>query len=380
MRAPLHTPLAHVPALDGLRLACCLAVVVGHAAWGPMAGRVASFGVDVFFALSGYLITSLLLREHVRLGRVDLRAFYVRRALRILPAYYASLGVAVVLTAAVPLPFTRAFHGPSDARFFTTTLASYLMLVGNWFDTPLPSTLAVLWSVCIEEQFYLLFPPTFAISTRRAPVVVPALLGLAVAWGVRVHLAAKGDGELYRNTFAHSDGLLLGALLAQATASDTSRARAWIAHNARALEIVACTASALTLTFRGGGSPLSYWESYLASAVCATAIVAAMALGHGPVARGLALRPIAWGGTLTYAGYLVHMYAVGAAFGITRRVPFGVLETPIRLAIAIAGTFALAYVAHVAVERPFLRLKARLARGGAVTPAQAFSTPAGARR
>jgi peptidoglycan/LPS O-acetylase OafA/YrhL len=378
MRAPPQT--VHVPALDGLRLACCLAVVVGHSAWGPIAGRVASFGVDVFFALSGYLITSLLLRERARRGRADLRAFYVRRALRILPAYYASLATAFVLTWTLGAKFTRSFHGPDDARFFTTTLASYATFLGNWFDAPVPSSLAVLWSVCIEEQFYVLFPPTFAQSTRRFPVVLPALVGLGLAWAVRIYLAARLAPDLYRNTFAHADGLLLGALLAQATASDASPARAWIARNAGALELVACVASALALAFRGSGSPFSYWESFLVSAICATAIVAAMALDQGPIARLLGRKPLAWAGTLTYAGYLVHMYGVGAAFGIVRRVNFGKAEGAVRIALAIVVTFALAYVAHVVVERPFLRIKAKLGRPEAVRPAPTLSAPAVAPR
>jgi peptidoglycan/LPS O-acetylase OafA/YrhL len=352
----------HVPALDGLRLACCLAVVVGHAAWGPIAGRVASFGVDVFFALSGYLITSLLLRERARAGVADLGAFYLRRALRILPAYYASVAIAVLLTWALGDAFTASFHGPNDARFFTRTLASYALFVGNFSYAPLPSSMAVLWSVCIEEQFYVLFPPTFARSTRRFPVVVPALVGLAVAWSYRVHLASVGDAELYRNTFAHADGLLLGALLAQATAADGARLRAWIARHAGVVEACALAASAALVIVRNGSSPFAYWASFFASALCATAIVAAMALGDGPIARLLARRPIAWLGTLTYAGYLVHMYGVTAAFGITRRVPLGAAEIPARIAIAIVATFALAYVAHVAIERPFLRFKEKMNR------------------
>jgi peptidoglycan/LPS O-acetylase OafA/YrhL len=296
-----------------------------------------------------------------------------------LPAYYASLAVAALLTWAIP-PFARSFHGPSDARFFTTTLASYAALIGNWFDAPVPSSIAVLWSVCIEEQFYILFPPTFATSTRRFPVLVPALVGLALAWATRIYLAATEASDLYRNTFAHADGLLLGALLAQATAGDASRARAWVERHAAAIEIVAVAASVVALFARGGGSPWSYWESFFVSAICATAIVAAMALGRGPIARLLGRRPLAWAGTLTYAGYLVHMYGVGAAFGIVRRVPFGAFENPVRIAIAIVTTFALAYVAHVAVERPFLRIKARLGRDDAVTQAPTFSAPAAAPR
>ena len=93
--------------------------------------------------------------------------------------------------------------------------------------------------------------------------------------------------------------------------------------------------------------------------------VLAMAFGRGPIARALAWRPLAWAGTLTYAGYVVHMYAVTAAFGVTRRVQWGALAEPVRALLAVGFTLALAYVTHIVIERPFLRLKARIGRSSA---------------
>ena len=352
----------YVPALDGLRLVCCSFVVIGHAAWGPLSGRLATFGVEVFFALSGYLITSLLLRERALRGAIDLRAFYLRRTLRIFPVYYAALAVAFGLTWALGPWFTGPFRGPSDARFFGTTLASCVLFVSNWTDAPLPSPLEVLWSVCIEEQFYLLFPLLLAWRRRAtSPVVVPAIIGLGLAWVCRTWLASRGAESLYRNTLAHGDSLLLGAVLAQFTTGDGARARALIANHAGKLEALSVAASVLLLLFRGdSASPFSYWATFLASAICATAIVAALAHGRGPLARTLALRPLAWAGTLTYAGYVVHMYAVTAAFGVTNRVPLGPIATTVRVTLALALTLALAYVTHVLIERPALQLKRRL--------------------
>jgi peptidoglycan/LPS O-acetylase OafA/YrhL len=348
---------ARNPALDGLRLTCCAAVVAGHAAWGPFAGKLATFGVDVFFALSGFLITSLLLREHSANGTADLRAFWTRRALRILPAYFASLIVPALLTLVFTAWFTRSFHGPSDRTFFTTTLAAYALMVGNFSLGAVPTPMAVLWSVCIEEQFYAFFPPTISHAKRKWPVLIPVVIGLAFAWATRILLASRHDVALYRNTMAHADGLLLGALLAQFA----ERIRALVARHAFAIEAVAIAASTALLVLRSGSSPFAYWATYFASACCATALVAAFALGRGPVARVLAYKPIAYLGTLTYSGYLVHMYGVTAAFGVTRRVPFGAAEVPARIAMALAFTFALAWIAHVAIERPFLRLKNRFA-------------------
>ncbi len=348
--------MPRVHALDGLRLWCCVAVIVGHAAWGSVASKLASFGVDVFFALRGYLITTLLLRARAGLG-VNLRAFYIRRARRILPAYYAALVLAALLTWLLGSLFSDPFRGPADARFFTTTLPLYFAFVGNWTNASVPSVLDVLWSVCIEEQFYILFPPTIAIGARRWPVVFPVTIVLLCAWACRIWLASRADPTLYRNTLAHADGLLLGALLAQLVEMPRSRLREWVAAHAAEVEVAAIALAAALLILRRGDSPFAYWATYLASAVCAVLLVLAFAIGRGPVARVLAWRPLAWLGTLTYVAYLFHMYAVTAAFGITRRLRLGEAEVPIRIALALAITFPIAYVAHVAIERPFLRRK-----------------------
>jgi peptidoglycan/LPS O-acetylase OafA/YrhL len=353
---------ARVPALDGLRLCCCLFVVVGHTAWGPVLGRLASFGVDVFFSLSGFLITGLLLRERRSRGSVDLGSFYARRALRIAPVYYASLLAAFGLTWLLGDAYAGPFRGPQDERFFTSTLGAYALFLGNWTEAPVPSPVEVLWSVCVEEQFYLLFPLCFARSSRKYPVLLPAAAGLAAAWACRIWLASRGDAGLFRNPLAHADGLLLGALLAQAVEAAPARVAALFARRAWPLESAAIVGAALHVVLRSPStSPLSYWGSFLLSALAATALVAAMALGRGPAARALATPTLAWAGTLTYAGYVVHMYAVTAAFGICRVFPAGNGELAARLAVSVALTFALAWATHVAVERPFLRRKQALA-------------------
>jgi peptidoglycan/LPS O-acetylase OafA/YrhL len=166
-----------------------------------------AFGVDLFFALSAYLITILLIREEEIRGHIDVRAFYVRRILRIWPLYFFFIAVAAL----VPL-WDRTQH------LGWPYIAGYLLLAGNWVYTwkGLPHSIAVpLWSVSIEEQFYLLWPLALRRLSRRH--LVFAILGLLLlANGVRAYLVfshALGAGVEY-NTFGRLDAIILGILVA----------------------------------------------------------------------------------------------------------------------------------------------------------------------
>jgi peptidoglycan/LPS O-acetylase OafA/YrhL len=340
--------------LDGLRLLCCLAVVVGHAAWGPILGRAAGLGVDLFFALSGFLITRLLLAERERTGRIDLRHFYERRARRILPLYYATVGAAYGLTALLGDRFAIPFGGPNDERFFTTTLLAHLALVPNLIEAPVPSPLDVLWSIGVEEQFYLLFPLALRASRGPRPVLRLVAVGLVICWSVRAYLASLGDAGLYRNPLAHGDGLLLGALAAQIEASSPA-ALAWVRRRAWLIELSVTGLLTLHVVFRTSSvTPTAYLLSFLASAVLSASLVLTLACGAGPLAR--ALTHLAPAGKLTYAGYLVHKYAIGAAYLLARvlAVPESLLD-PVRLVTSCLFTLALGWAAHRLIERPFLR-------------------------
>ena len=169
-------------------------------------------GVQVFFVLSGFLITTLLLRERDRFGRVDLRAFWVRRALRIWPLYYL---VVVIVLRARP----RLGAGTLGAACASSTCPAFLGFLGNWsmvFRGPPPSdAISVLWSVCVEEQFYLFVPLLIAfVGPRWRVPVVTALIVLAVAH--RYGMAASGvvDVAMRYNSLANLDTLLSGVLLA----------------------------------------------------------------------------------------------------------------------------------------------------------------------
>ena len=155
--------LPYMPGVDGLRALAVAAVVIYHLGAGWLPGGF--LGVDVFFVISGYLITSLLLAEHRRTGRIELRRFWLRRARRLLPALF--LMIVVVLAVMVLV------HPGEVARLHGAVLASF-GYVANWYfafaNVPYfeqfgrPSVLQHLWSLAVEEQFYLLWPPIMALG------------------------------------------------------------------------------------------------------------------------------------------------------------------------------------------------------------------------
>ncbi len=218
--APATPRATRLAGLDGLRAIAVLAVVLYHADLGILPGGF--LGVDVFFVISGFLITTLLLAEHERLGRIRLRAFWARRARRLLPALF--LVLAATLTLAVVL-------APDEvARLRGDTLAA-LAYVTNWYlilrqqsyfeAMGRPSPLLHLWSLAVEEQFYVLWPIALAgglVVLRRRGMLAASLAGAAgsallMAWLYRPDV---DPSRIYYGTDTHATGLLLGAALALA--------------------------------------------------------------------------------------------------------------------------------------------------------------------
>jgi peptidoglycan/LPS O-acetylase OafA/YrhL len=204
----LATRRPHIPALDGVRALAVLAVLTSHA-WGSIIpGGWA--GVDVFFVLSGYLITSILLDEHRRTGAVSVARFYARRALRLLPALGATIALALVVAATLR---------PDLAAGTDQQAVAATAYVANWWETAhqgAPGLLLHTWSLSVEEQFYLAWPlllcAALAIGGRRAA------LGVAVAGAcaLTVHIMLGVGTNPYYRTDTRGVGLLIGAVLAVA--------------------------------------------------------------------------------------------------------------------------------------------------------------------
>lgn len=165
------------PELDILRFFAFLLVFVFHITGASFTQgfSAGAYGVDLFFALSAYLITEILLREHRAYGQFDLRAFYIRRTLRIWPLYFFFL--AFTFVAAQSLLHTESF--PWRAKLM------FLFFVGNWqflLATPVHTIASPLWSVCVEEQFYLTWPLLLRRWMSRLPWIAVGVLVLTNAW------------------------------------------------------------------------------------------------------------------------------------------------------------------------------------------------------
>jgi peptidoglycan/LPS O-acetylase OafA/YrhL len=211
------------PELDGLRFYAFLGVFVCHSLpfdgafyrrfhlpvpwlWGAVAKSGAA-GVDLFFALSAFLITSILLREREETGGISLRRFYLRRILRIWPLYF--------LVIALGVAFAHTMPNQSLPWYY---VAGYLLFVGNWvhavFGRP-ESVCSPLWTVSIEEQFYLLWPVFMKMLARRG-MIIAAIVTFLLATVSRVGfmLAGSSGGFIYYGSISRCDSLALGILLA----------------------------------------------------------------------------------------------------------------------------------------------------------------------
>ncbi len=363
--------LAHIPALDGLRGAAVLAVLWFHA--GHLTGGY--LGVDLFFVLSGYLITRLLLVEWGDTGRIDLVAFWGRRARRLLPALFALLVVVGIAARTEVLSTSReALRGMGLATL--GYVANWYAIVsgdGYWDRALTPSWLEHTWSLAIEEQFYLLWPLVvvglFALWARRVgrsgtippdPDVVTggtralawvcglgalASAALMIGWSL-----AGGDPErLYLGTDTRVAAILLGAWAACIQRSHGPVGEAVPARRALAgASLLGAGVLALAWTRLDGSGTALYRGGLLACGLAATAVVLDVTNpGPSPVGRILAWTPLRWVGTISYGLYLwhwpVYRYLHPGRFGID-----GWANTALRVAMS----FAVAVASFVLLERP----------------------------
>src|SRR3974390_2458127 len=193
--------MRRIPSLDGLRAISILLVVAGH--WAELryhsdvAGAFANLGVRIFFIISGYLITTLLLKEHERTSTISLREFYVRRAYRILPAAMAFMIPVFIIF----WPELRWYH-----------VAAALLYVAN-FDWAHPWFLGHLWSLSVEEQFYFLWPGVLKKWHRHRVAILVGVVAFAPLYRAACHLAGL-HGRADETFPAVADILAMGCLLA----------------------------------------------------------------------------------------------------------------------------------------------------------------------
>lgn len=340
---------ARLPSLDGLRGLAILPVIWHHATPRPLPGLLGkgAVGVDLFFALSGFLITTLLLRERRTQGHVRLGAFYVRRSLRIFPLYYLVLAAYTLQALSMP--------GSPMAEHFLRSLPYHATYTANWladYAVPHPVMFAFSWSLCVEEQFYLLWPWLVALVQRRAALAVLMATALGVdalgEWGALAGLTPAGSlPSRVLTSFATPIGFgALLALLLDSPAGFSLAGRALGARAAAPVLLAGCI-----------GLLLVPATPYLALSACLTLLVGAVVVtpDHG-LRRVLEQRALQLIGTLSYGAYLLHITAIG----LVRRALPGLTEQPLWLfCLALPLTLLLSGAAYLLLERPLQRLRRR---------------------
>jgi len=364
------TGRSRVLALDGLRAFALLIIMGYHFGVGWLPGGF--FSLDIFYVLSGYLITGLLLGEWARAARIKLGAFWLRRARRLLPAL---LVVLVVVTLVVRFAYPAGLYpnlrmADLSALFYFSNWWQ-IAASGNYFvATGAVSPLTHTWSLAVEEQFYLVWPLVVVAVLhlgRKFDRGIELLLGVSLVGVVAsatemalLYHPGANTTRLYFGTDTHAQSILVGAALACVlTLVQRHRGEDGMAPVARstgarvALTLVGLAgfAGTLALTYAlTGTASLAYRGGFLLSALSAAAIIlGAVCVARGPIARLLSLRPLVWMGTVSYGAYLWHFPVfIELDAGRTGRTGLSLL------ALRTVATFVLAGLSYYLVERPVM--------------------------
>ena len=351
------------PELDCLRFFAFFGVFIFHtfpfdpgyysARHIPLAGLIASvstagsFGVDLFFLLSAFLITELLLREKARYGRIHLKAFYIRRILRIWPLYFFAIVIAILLARIDP-----------RQHFSVRYVFAFVFLVGNWLTTfaGFPgSVMNPLWSVTLEEQFYLAWPAVLShLRPRKVLLVSAALLIVSqIARLAFLKYARHPEIALATNTLARLDPLAVGAATA-------------IFFHSRGVQekLRASLARRLTLAAAGAIIWVTAGHFYSLTRVFAVFGFPAIAAGAWLIfisvfQSGLAPLWLRYLGKISYGLYVFHSLCLYLAARLLGGYPRSAVQFAVFWFLGLGLTVALAALSYKFLESPFLRLKER---------------------
>jgi peptidoglycan/LPS O-acetylase OafA/YrhL len=340
-RLPGEPALAHTHLVLALR-------VHPKPFFGALAPRGGSLGVDIFFVLSGFLITALLLREQARAGRISFRGFYRRRALRLLPA--------LLLFVAAQLTYAMVTHVQWAAE--RDALTSIILYFWNWrlfYTYPaVPRGLAHLWSLSVEEQFYMVWPLIVAVlvtARRRASTVIGTMVGCVAAVAVWRIVCAEHERLLllYFRTDVRADALLVGALAAYLWTRGWVPPRrllapaAWVA----LVFVTACV-------FRLEPTNRFYFNGGFTAIAIAVAIMLLAIIDSNWLSAGLTWQPLRAVGRVSYGLYLWHFFVF---MMVSQKM--AAFSSGTRIATAFAITTVATLFSWFVIEQRFLRRKDR---------------------
>jgi peptidoglycan/LPS O-acetylase OafA/YrhL len=351
--ASRHGSLSYLPGLDGLRALAVAAVLAYHAEVSWMPGGF--LGVEIFFVISGYLITAILLRENRRRGRISLRRFYLRRARRLLPALVLTVVVTMVMA---------YFLAPEEVRWLRDDAVASLAYVSNWhlvlsdvsyFESfGRPSLFLHIWSLGVEEQFYLLWPllliAAIALGRRRAAAAL-AVGGVVISTLLMAVLLDPHDpSRVYYGTDTRAAGFLLGAALAMWW-SPWRLAPAVTHSSRRLLDVVGAAALVglvVLLVYTSEFDLRLYRGGFLVVALCSAVAIAIAVHPGSRVGKVLGIAPLVWIGLRSYGIYLWHF----PIFMLTRP-GFDVPDQPLVVnTLRVVATLVVADLSFRLVEMP----------------------------
>lgn len=345
-------PAAEIPSLNGIRALAVLLVFMSHGGQGQVVPG--GLGVTVFFVLSGFLITTLLRREYAQAGAVRLRAFYLRRVLRLLPP----------LLVVVTLAGLLAWMGVVGGDFSLRGLISVLFYFGNYHVIAtdfggIPTGLGVIWSLAVEEHYYLLYPPLAWLLLRdgRPGLAIGLLVTLCLVilgWRCLLFLNGASEAHLTMATDTRADAILVGCVMAflpNPALEKIPRMAAW-----RAVLLAATCVALLigTLLYRDEFFRLTLRYSLQCLAI---APLIYLAVTHATTlpARWLNSVPLVYLGTVSYTVYLSHQVIY---YAVLRNAP----ELAALTALAVTAVLTLAFAEAMRrwVEQPCMQLRRRL--------------------
>lgn len=361
--------------LDGIRCLCIVAVIWHHCPglnglFGLASGR-GFLGVDWFFVLSGFLITTLLIRERERFGRISLKAFWARRCLRIFPIYYLML-------LALAVVYLLKGDDPDSHKFFAALPWNALYL-SNWTHENGPN-LGPLWSLATEEQFYLVWPLIEAFASkwvRRALLTLFVVLNVGLAFRIGFGFLPE---ELANHVVSLHIGqttflpILLGVVLAHAAHNPVSFKVLQVVSGHRFASLFWFSMLAVLIS-TGPPDIQGLWRILIQ--ISMTLAVSSCVLRPTHLLSGpLDWRPVRLVGEVSYGMYLFHMWVMD----LVRRLQGHLMDeagfSPIVFFLIVtAATFAIALASFRFFEQPILRLKKRFDRVGLARPEPVIRDP-----